>query len=65
MKHAQKVKDTVNEKETKEPFLDINKEIKMTQNIKVKEGVSFIQYDEYGLPMNDGTDYRKFLSTDN
>jgi len=31
MKHAQKAKEqSINEKETKEPFIDVNKEIKKT-----------------------------------
>ena len=35
----------------------------MTQ-LKPAEGVKFVEYDQYGLPKNDGFDYSKFISTD-
>ena len=34
------------------------------QKYKPAEGVKFVQYDEYGLPKNDGFDYSKYISTD-
>lgn len=33
-------------------------------NLKPAEGVKFVEYDQYGLPKNDGFDYSKFISTD-
>lgn len=32
--------------------------------MKPAEGVKFTQYDEYGLPKNDGFDYQQFIVTD-
>ena len=32
--------------------------------LKPAEGVKFAQYDEYGLPKDDGFDYKKFIATD-
>ena len=31
---------------------------------KVAEGVKFVEYDELGLPKNDGFDYYKYITTD-
>lgn len=34
------------------------------EKLKPAEGVKFVEYDQYGLPKNDGFDYSKFISTD-
>lgn len=36
---------------------DANVEVKKIQKMKPAEGVKFTQYDEYGLPRDDGFDY--------
>ena len=45
-------------------YYDIAKEIKKVQSYKPTEGVKFKEYDELGLPKNDGFDYKKFIVTD-
>ena len=43
---------------------DIDAEIKKSQKYKVADGVKFVEYDELGLPKNDGFNYRDFITTD-
>jgi hypothetical protein len=37
---------------------------KDVQSLRPAEGVKFVEYDQFGLPKNDGFDYSKFISTD-
>ena len=43
---------------------DINVEVKKVKNFRPAPGVSFVEYDELGLPKNDGFDYYKYITTD-
>ena len=43
---------------------DINSEIKKVTKYKPASGVKFVEYDELGLPKNDGFDHYKYISTD-
>ena len=47
-----------------ETLYDINEEVKKIQKLKPIDGVKFIEYDELGLPKNDGFDYYKYITTD-
>lgn len=38
--------------------------VKKVQLLKPADGVKFAQYDEYGLPKDDGFDYKQFIVTD-
>ena len=38
--------------------------MKQSQKYKAVEGVKFVEYDELGLPKNDGFDYKQFITTD-
>jgi len=50
--------------EAKPVGYDIHKELMEGQKFKATDGVKFVEYDEFGLPKNDGEDYRKYISTD-
>ena len=43
---------------------DANEAVKKVQLLKPAEGVKFTQYDEYGLPKDDGFNYKQFIVTD-
>ena len=43
---------------------DANKVSEKVQQFKPAAGVKFAQYDEYGLPKDDGFDYKQFIVTD-
>lgn len=43
---------------------DANEAVKKVQLLKPAEGVKFAQYDEYGLPKDDGFNYKQFIVTD-
>jgi len=43
---------------------DIAAEVKKASKYKAVDGVKFIEYDELGLPRNDGFDYYKYITTD-
>ena len=43
---------------------DANLAAKQAQIYKAAEGVKFTEYDQYGLPKNDGFDYHQYISTD-
>ena len=56
----------INPKEAKAPesFYDIEAEVKKVQKFKPAEGVKFKQFDALGLPVDDGFDYYKYITTD-
>ncbi len=56
--------DTKDDKAIGETLYDINEEVKKIQKLKPIDGVKFIEYDELGLPKNDGFDYYKYITTD-
>ena len=43
---------------------DVAAEVKQSQKYKAVDGVKFVEYDELGLPKNDGFNYREFITTD-
>lgn len=43
---------------------NIAEEIKKSQKYKVLDGVKFVEYDELGLPKNDGFNYKELITTD-
>lgn len=49
---------------TPETFYDIEAEVKKVQKFKPVEGVKFKQFDALGLPIDDGFDYYKYITTD-
>ncbi len=60
-----KLIDTKDDKAVGEETLyDINEEVKKIQKLKPIDGVKFIEYDELGLPKDDGFDYYKYITTD-
>lgn len=61
---AKKVVNTEELKAEDGGFYDVANEIKKVVKFKPAEGVKFVQYDELGLPRDDGFDYRKYITTD-
>lgn len=47
-----------------ESFYDIEAEVKKVQKFKPVDGVKFKQFDALGLPLDDGFDYYKYITTD-
>ena len=43
---------------------DIEAEVKKVKKYKAAAGVKFVEYDELGIPKNDGFDHYKYISTD-
>lgn len=43
---------------------DANEIVKKAQRFKPADGVKFAMYDEYGLPKDDGFNYKQFIVTD-
>lgn len=43
---------------------DINEEVKKVAKYKPAAGVKFVEYDALGIPINDGFDHYKYISTD-
>jgi hypothetical protein len=64
MKEAKKTKINTEEIKTAESIYDIATEVKKVQRFKPTEGVKFVEFDELGLPKNDGFDYHKYITTD-
>ena len=50
--------------ENDENVYDIAAEVKKSQKYKAVDGVKFVEYDELGLPKNDGFNYREMITTD-
>ena len=48
----------------KSRFYDIEKEVKKVQKFRPVEGVKFKQFDALGLPVDDGFDYYRYITTD-
>lgn len=59
----EKIKNKQNLKANLEE-IDANKAAIVSQKFKAAEGVKFTEYDEYGLPKNDGFDYKKYIVED-
>ena len=54
------------EEENDQPLgYDVAKEVKKVQKLKPVAGVKFTEYDELGLPKDDGFDYHQYITTDN
>ena len=56
----------INTEDAKAPesLYDIEAEVKKVQKFKPIEGVKFKQFDALGLPIDDGFDYYKYITTD-
>ena len=64
MKEAKKTKVNTEEIKAAETIYEIATEVKKVQRYKAVDGVRFVEYDELGLPKNDGFDYHKYITTD-